>query len=341
MKSEDGYSSITVLILILFLSGITISVLLFLQITAKHTVNRNHFYAGKQLLEDEVYALIEEMGNDPTPNADSGFDPVWSYIKTRNNENMTLTLEDISSRFNLNFVRTKMLEHSSFKDIMIEGNTPQSLKLYRGEEGFFSDIQTGYSQFFTDEDLKKYFTVYSYANLNVTYEDSLKKLYSIRISEEGSVLFHESIQDLIRERIPADESKLKDILGADYSSLYPLININPLMNVNFIDEKILKTVLFYPYGEKTHKNSSIYFDITNNERMHSEVLPDRLTSILDVEDDYLRIFQYLGTVTWFWSIRAADKNLELNAVICRMPGSDEQDIIFQILEWQFRYLNKD
>ncbi|MBI9099728.1 MAG: hypothetical protein JEY91_14710, partial [Spirochaetaceae bacterium] len=199
MNSEGGYSSITVLIIILFLSSITLSVLIFLQISARQNAKREYFYSEKEILDDEVNALIEQLAKDPTAEADSQFDPVWDYIETRNKDKTTLTLEDISSRFNLNFIRTKMLENSSFRELLINGHTSEDLKLYRGEKGFFSSISEGYGEYFEEEDLQKYFTTFSYANLNVTYEDSLKKLYEYRVSEEGSHSFLNEIQQLISE----------------------------------------------------------------------------------------------------------------------------------------------
>lgn len=334
MKREDGYTSVGVLLLVLFLSASVIGILAYSRIMGNQHRRIENLNSVQLELETVVYDLMDQLAADPTPQSDSPHDPVWQYITNREEESLQIELRDISSRFNLNFMRTKMLDESEFASMMIDGKTPDDLKSHRGEEGFSDNLAEGYSSFFDKEDLERFFTVYSYANINVTYEDSLKKLYESRVSEEGSHLFLTKVQELISDQLMADEARMNNMLGGDRGKLYPLINLEPLINVNFAEEKVLKAVLSYPYGGETHNNALDYHEILRAERTAMEITPERLKTLFDVEDHYMRIPQYLGTVTWFWEIRASRGNTGLNVIICRIPGREAGEGLFQIVEWK-------
>ncbi|MBB6478493.1 hypothetical protein [Spirochaeta isovalerica] len=336
-KSDGGYTSVSVLILILFLSALALGLMVYSRMLSSGLEKYDRRYATKRILEESVVEVISHLKTDPTPDADSPNDPVWSWIENRDSTEPEIVLEDVSSRFNLNFVRTKMLEKSDFASMMINGMSPEDLKQYRGEEGFSEDLMSGYGEFFSEEDLDKYFTVYSYANLNVTYEDSLKKIFEIRVDEGGSHIFLSEIQTLIASQEMADQAEMNRILGQSRKDLYPLINIEPLINVNFADEDILKAVLYYPYGEERHERASDYLDILKAERSAMEIESARLDEILNVDGNYLRIKQYLGTTTWFWKIRAEYEDEILNVILARMPGNKEgeEESAFRIILWQF------
>ena len=228
-----------------------------------------------------------------------------------------------------------MLEESVFGSMMLPGRSPEGLKLHRGEAGFAQNLAEGYGEYYSEEDLEAYFTLYSYANLNVTYEDSLKKLYEIRVSEAGSHSFLSKIQSLVSRLVPADGEELERILGSDYDDLYPLINIEPLINVNFAHKEILRAVLYYPYGGERVEHASDYLDILTAERTTMEIAPEKLDITLALEGPSLRIRDYLGTNTWFWKITASEGDLRLEAVICRIPGEADEEPLYRIIEWKY------
>jgi hypothetical protein len=337
MHSDEGYSSVSVIILIFFLSAVTLGVLFYLQNSHKLSRSLDQYYSSQSQLDGEVFQLIEELAADPTPDADSVFDPVWSYLENRDNSEINLKLEDISSRFNLNFMRTKMIEQSSFKTLMTGGFSPDDLKQYRGSKGFFSDLNTGYDDFFEEEDLDKYFTSYGYANLNISYEDSLRKIFEIRVSDGNSDAFLSKIHQLILSNEMADTVKMKSMFGSDYDVLYPLINTLPVMNVNFVPEKVLYAVLNYPYGGEKHEDCLNFYEIIKSERTTFELENERLDQIFNLEGEYVRITQYLGTQTWFWKITATLDDQVLEVVLCRLPDDSiiSDSIEYQILEWKY------
>ncbi len=319
-------------------------------------IRLDEYYNVKNNLEKEVYQLIDIIAKDPSPEADSPTDPVWGHIEKINDsdENLTIRLEDISSRFNINFIRTKMLEESPFfKDLMINGKNTQNLKDDRYKYGFISDIHSrfdedhlGYEDFFETEDLDKYFTTYGYANLNVTYEKSLEKIFETRVPDRGTGSFMSDITNLIKSGIMADNSRMKKILGTEYEDLYPLINVEPIINVNFAEEEILKAIIYYPYGEEQLKDRASIYNYLINERANSELNNEQIKNYIkgkldedDVKYKYkIRILQYLGSTTWFWKITAVSDNRTLSAIICRIPletrAPSKRD--YQIIEWDYR-----
>ena len=136
----------------------------------------------------------------------------------------------------------------------------------------------------------------------------------------------------------ADESRLKEILGSEYDNLYPLINIKPLMNVNFVDEKILGAVLNYPYGGEKHEDAASFFEVIKAERNVFELDDKRIKELLIVEEDYLRILEYLGSTTWFWRITAQCEDFILDVVLCRLPGDglETEEREYQVIEWGYK-----
>lgn len=340
MTGQEGYASLTVFILILFLSSVTLSLLFFLQLSLRQSSFYEEQMARESELEKEVSLLIDILKSDPTGESDSYFDPVWTFLEERKSSAIELRLTDISSRFNLNFMRTKMLEESSFKNLMINGKDPDQLKQCRGENGFFVHPEGGYGLFFRKEDLDKYFTTYSYANFNVTYEDSLKKIFEIRVSEEGSLLFLNKVQQHISEKIMADKESFRGIASLEYKQIYPLVNTEALMNVNFIPEKVLHAVLYYPYGGTVHKNGQFYFNAITSQRDNHELTTSDLDELFELEEEQLRIREYLGTRTWFWKISATTGDVKLEVVLARLPDESIDDPEFQIIEWKFSRLNE-
>ena len=82
---------------------------------------------------------------------------------------------------------------------------------------------------------------------------------------------------------------------------------------------MLKAVLEYTYGGERHPQSQAFYEVIKAERTTFEFAEDRLESLLQLNEDYLRITEYLGTRTWFWKISVNNKNASLIIILAVLP----------------------
>jgi hypothetical protein len=268
--------------------------------------------------------VLADLYGDPSPEADDPWDPVWVW-DGRTLEGCRVSLRPLSDRLNLNFIRKNLLEKTRLAALLRPGKTAEELQQFREDRGL-SLIPGAYRDFFAEEILERYFSVYGWANISLTDEFALRKLaLSLTGSEYAAEYVRRAAQTLIIQRQGAETAPLpgggdlRDILGVYYEELFPFINAEPLMNVNHLEPAILWELIAYPaYG------------IHSPERRYEELLARRerggltgqdIRNILGLSPDN-PLNQYLGCITWFWEITVAGQGRSCRTVLCRLPGTD-------------------
>lgn len=291
-------------------------------------INRWFPTAAEEVRIDQVHAqldstlskLMATLASDPTPESDSITDPVWIWIASQSGTQ--ISLKDVSSRIDPNWVRPDLLDKTTLHLLFtpsgqVTGAPSAYLRQYRFDHGFYSDLSAGYGMLFSSLTIAQYLTPWSYANINVTDEFALQKLYAVRTGDEAAAeVFHTEIQQLLRERRIVKEGDLQSFLGNDYDKLYPVVNALSLWNVQFLPELILRQTLAYPPFKVKDPQSKA--DTILSLRAETEITPDRLRQIIGLPDGH-PIYQYLGTTTWFWKATIGYKDVTLVAVLCRLP----------------------
>lgn len=322
MKNRDnGFSSIQTMLILFLLSLSVLGLGAGISLTQKYYLKNENIQQDLIRLKAEVTEIIRQLESDPSPESDSGIDPVWSYIKSRADEYEYLELSDVSSRINPNWVRSVFFERTDLKKFLLNGVYPDMLKDYRNETGFTMDIYSAYSELIDPEALAALFTPYSYLNVNTAYEYVLKDMYEILTNDSaGSAGFHSLITGALSEKLIINREQLLNTLGSGYEAVYPIISTLPEMNIHFIPEFILEQVLAYPYGGEIIGNSSSIFNTLLSLRLSGEITAIELHGLIETEGMQKRIFHHLGTKTWFWKVGIGSTRNKVEAIIVCIPS---------------------
>jgi len=336
--NEKGSSSVFVLAIVIFLSTVFIALSFYVRTNLVLEMFHKDQLQIKKLLVDEAKMVVDILSEDIKEREyDSPFDPVWEFIE----ENPHIMLKDVSSYLNPNCLDPPLLIHlintmiapdKLVKDMnYFQSNPIQDYWNNPDTEGIFLKLSPGYDEYFSKDILKKYFTPYTYFNVNNCFEFVLKRLYMIRTgnSENEADEFRKNIIKIYGKKLVEQEEfedYLHDKLGVstrDIEILHPALNAVPVMNIHFMPEEILRGLLTYKAFEFKHIDLSI--DSINNyfTGKESGLTIDELQSniLLAVPRDFkhMLIFSYIGVFTNFWEIKVNVDNSKLRWVIARVP----------------------
>jgi hypothetical protein len=332
-KSQGGSTSVTALILLVLLAAVAGGGIIVLQSALSYDAKSVRNDEQKLPLKKEAQRVIKALCDDTTPEADSPLDQVWSAIRMPETEGVTIKLQDLSSNLNPNWVQKNILAKTHLGDLLKPGVTPDVLQQRREDKGFSVDLALEYGDLIKEEAIPKYFTAYSYANINVTDEFALRKLYAIRTGDEpGSEVFHGHVQELLAQKKILKPTDLRQFLGIDYDTLYPMMNVEPIINVHFMDPMVLNELLSYPDWKVSHPREKAQIVLDSRDR--SELTGEELRRIIGVAEDN-RILQYLGVITWFWKITVSRETASLVLIVARLPSEGESAPRFLITEERF------
>jgi hypothetical protein len=272
----------------------------------------NREYKETKILLHRVYSAL---ASDPSPGSDGPGDPVWS-LNGAAGDGHIIVINPVSDRLNPNFVRKNVFEKTALSRLFKQGYTADDLQQRREDEGL-SLSAAAYSGFFDDDLFEKYFSCYGWANINLIDEFAARTLaFSLTGSEHTAEMIRQKIETLLIDRTLAGRESLASILGIHYGDLFPLVNTEPLMNVNFIDPLLLKELIAYP-DYRIDSPEIRWRELIN---LRTAGIPDgeRLRNILGVDSNN-PLLQYLGCNTWFWEVVISGGTLSCRAVICRLP----------------------
>ena len=268
-------------------------------------------------LDTAMSTAIEKFSEDATPDSDAISDPIHEWCNVRN-----IGISDISSRIAPNWVASDLLRLPEIARLIdardgFGGDLVLVLKQQRDRSGFFSDLESGYGAIFPKPVRDRYLTAFAYANINLTDEDALRRLYEVRTSDYAAAqLFQTKIRALRNEAKIVAEGELIGFLGADYDRLFPVVNALPCWNVNFLPLPILYAIISSPkFGIA---DPQIVCDTIDARRQTHELGSEELQSLIGLPAASL-LYQYIGTATWFWQIDVHGAGGSLSVVLCRLP----------------------
>ncbi|MBN1648168.1 MAG: hypothetical protein JW874_09060 [Spirochaetales bacterium] len=333
--------------LVSLLAVIIISTGLFILIAGMHRItvlerSRVALNAGfLEMLDNVVAEMTPETGDK----ADSYFDLYQKdYLYNdekdaliRSVDGFAVSVRDYSGKIPINMINTDLLFKTSLKSCFAPGVTEYTVKDFRSGHGLVLDPEV-FAGLFDNEDDAALFSVYGYANFNTSSEDALAFVGEVR---SGNAAIGESIRSVARQfrsqMIIADKADFKSQVKMRYPDMYPLINIEPVFNINFAAEKIIKAVCSYPYGEHPIPNNQAMAAALIALRNEREIIPNDLETMIRTEKDYpaqKRIFQYLGTTSWFRGIEIEKDGYAATALLVRLPENDFGETQFRIAEYR-------
>ncbi len=313
---EKGSASVVILGVLLLLTVLFLSASFILSLSMRNLQRSSESDREKQMLLDEADRAVELLLEDPTPFADSPMDPVWEQLKNPLNREISVTLKDVSSFLGANWARKELLEKM---DVLKIGKTALEFQQFREDTGIHLKLST-FLDFIEEDYIEEYFTTYSYFNINISDEFVLRKLYFIRSSDlEEAEIFHTRVQNVRINKEHIENKDLKEFLGeTDYDLLFPIVNAEPVMNIHFIPEAVLKRL--YAYYKIPEERADKIMVL----RESSELPLEELSELIGKEYKESLLYHYLGVRTWFWEIKVTGNRMELNRIIARMPPEGEE-----------------
>jgi hypothetical protein len=314
LSSSKGHSSLTVLICIIIISTLFLMASSLLRQNMFESQSMRREWKNLIMKEKILTRVIEELEGDPTPESHSSKDPVWDYVASCQSGETRVELRDLSSRLNPNFMRTKLFEETGLRDLIINGDRPDRIRDIRTEQGFCTDLDF-WRNTFGEENLSRFFTLHSWANINVTYEESLESLYRVRKGNGGAIPFRSRIQEGLREKKLWRIEELRQLMGLSAESLYPVINCLPLMNIHHMEPLLLECLLAYPYGGEILENHEALSHLLIDRSKSGEISPLELRALINPSEEQLRVLEYLGTKTWFWELTVSIGEKDYHSII--------------------------
>lgn len=264
--------------------------------------------------------ILADLRSDPSPEADTGDDPVWKWKDTEL-EGYKVTLRSLSGSLNVNFVRKALLETTSLQTLLINGKSPDDLQKYRFDEGPFLSA-SAYTEYFNAEDFDTKLTCYGWVNVNLVDEFALEKyVEGLTGTKSTGEALHQKLLRAMGEQILYTNETVKTLLGADYQALYPYLNAEPLLNVNFADPGLIRAIVaFPPYGVASpDSRAKTLIDL----RESGIATKEKIAATLGI-DATSPLNYWFGCQTWFWRVDISDGKNAYYCVICRFPDDSTE-----------------
>lgn len=276
-----------------------------------------------KILQELQQRLTQESASDQ-----SRFDPVWEYIDSveAEQEEIEISLRDVSSRFLINTVNADVLDDAGFFSSL--DTTKAVFEVFRSELGFAHDLSEAYQSVFSEEILDRYFSTFGLININHASEIMLEKLYEMHNPHtEDTQYFRAQIHQARKDtqRFSADD--IKQLISYEYETLRKLLTTEPTMNVNYISEEVLNVLLSYPYSDLSIDDPSEMVDRIIADREVHEINHEQLMELFHVEDAESLLFLYLGTRTWVWEVKIQLTGRELRSVFLYDRGNDSYEMV--------------
>lgn len=278
-------------------------------------------------LESVVARVVELLGSDDTPDADSSGDPVFNELS--GGSDIAVTIRDVSSLVNPNWVQTFFIERSTLEPLILRsGVSAGDLQTARINDGFTMRPQIDFTAFLTDTAIAELISPYSFLNVNTSGEIELESVFAeLTGNAAAATAFRSRIQRVRSELGTVGQDDLFSLLTPYFDDVYPVINAFPPYNVHLVDERILQAVVSYPAFEI--RNWRAAYNSLLSLRASREMTADEIRATLGVAPDN-RVLQYLGTTTWFWEVSIL-AGAQFRVHIVRVPGANRREDDFRVV----------
>jgi len=270
-------------------------------------------------INNVLESAASDLKSDPTPQSDSRFDAFWQW-NGKTADGCSVSLRSLSSSLNPNYLRTGIYEKTQLETLFIPGKNAQLFRQYREDTGMVFTADDC-KEYLTEETYNAYFSPYGWANINIIDEFSVRQLVAALTGNEADgELFRQKVRTLTADKqLVQTENDLKMLCGISYDKIFPYINTEPVMNVQFVEPAVLQGILSDPdYGLAGAVQKAKQLLALRESR---ELVQEDVQNVLGI-DRSNRLYYFFGTVTWFWQIEIKKGAVVCDEIICRMPPKD-------------------
>lgn len=315
MKLNKAFSSLEFIVTLFFLSLILIALGIFLRVSDLTISKRTHNKSDKEKIDTVLNSIFEEIKKDHTPNVDSKMDPVWKLNDT-NVAGFDISIKSLSGLINLNYIPKEILVNTILLSAFDAPESIDKIKTLIEENGMINSYEE-ISDLISEEKFNEDFTLYGYANFNVADEVPLSFIgNNLTNSYFGDELINKRKSLRNNKQYIQSQTEFNMLCGIHFDDINPYININPTLNVNFMNEELLKSFLTYPQFKLSNALQKANTIISLRES--KEITQEELISILGIQKNN-DLYYYIGSKTWFWQITISGKNTSCNVILARDP----------------------
>jgi hypothetical protein len=320
---DGGYASLVFLFALFFCSALALGAAAHISSALSLMNHEKNETLAKKALEGLLHEALGDLLSDPSPEANGVDDPFWGW-NGRRTRGHRVAIVPLSDRINPNLTRKNLFEKTRLALLFRPGQNADKLQQFREDTGLHFERE-GFDDFFEEEIFEKYFSLYGWANINLVDEFAARQLASSLTGDPAQgEAFRDTIRLLLTERRILGREALPLVLGASRTELWPFVNAEPLMNVNFVEPLILEELL--AYGEYGIRRPEERCAEILSRRERESIGAEDLRSILGI-DKSNPLAHYLGSITWFWEITITAEDggpnaPSLKAVVCRLPPGE-------------------
>ncbi len=318
-SNSNGFGTLSAIILFLLIESVCVGIVASVLYANKSLAKSKLESEEKLKMEKMIYTISKELSLDGSPESQSPFDSIWNY-HGKTSDGINISLEDLSGKLNINFVSDRMLQKVlscmnglSDGDIsMIINSRKSQNRLVYSDEKLLELLGTNNVS---------YFTYFGTANLNTVEEEPFKLIVSSLCSGvTADSLWNKTLALRKNDQQIMTETEFKLLLGVYYSDLKNILTINAPINVNFADEKILKSILTTGQTENLIRL-----------RSQKEITAEDLTNICRGYNSDLSKSE-LGTRTWFWKINLCGIYVRCSAIVSQNKKSQTS---IEEINWEY------
>lgn len=321
-SSSRGYISLSILLLLLFISLILSSMIYFYHSSLLQSHELKTKIENTHALQNTFTTLLSFMHTSSSPYSDSQFDAWNEQIKELEQKtNSFISILPISDKININHATVEFLSNKTITNTLKRKTSmTSSFQEYRFKHGISLDFSGHYQDFFTDPSFLEHTSPWTWCNINNSDLFVIELLLS---SDNNEQVIQHIKQSRAENEMITSIGRLPDLNKAEDVGILATAS---LYNVNYIEESLLWGIIEY-IGSFTDKKRSIanpesVYTVIIAERRENEITPEALVNILKPEIQPHPIFSYLGTITWFWKITISTSSTTLEAVICKVPAPE-------------------
>lgn len=315
MKSNKAFSSLEFIVTLFFLSLILIALGIFLRVSDITISKRTQDKSDKEKIDTVLNSIFEEIKKDHTPNVDSKMDPVWKFNDS-NIDGFDISIKSLSGVINLNYIPKEILVNTILISAFDVPESVDKIKSMIEENGMINSYEE-ISDLISEDKFNENFTLYGYSNFNVADEVPLSFIgNNLTNSYFGDELVNKRKSLRNNKQYIQSQTEFNMLCGIHFDDINPYININPTLNVNFMNEELLKSFLTYPQFKLSNALQKANTIISLRES--KEITQEELISILGIQKNN-DLYYYIGSKTWFWQITISGKNTSCNVILARDP----------------------
>lgn len=312
---ESGYAAPQFLFVFILVSAIACGACIVVSAIVRSERAARTYTERSEACAKIVGAIVKDLESDTTPDSDTRDDPIWlrDGVET---EGYMIAIRSLSGYLNPNFLRKDLIEKTDFRLLLKDGKTADDLQQHRWDKGLGLGYGS-YADFFSREDFEKYFSCYGWLNPNLVDDFAFERYAGSLTGSEGRAqTLRAKLQAAWVDKKTITNANMRAFFGLDYDELFPYVNAESVLNVNFTDRFIIYQLVSYPLYKVQSPKSRAEDLIALRESGIED--PSKISMTLGI-DSANPLMHWFGCKTWFWEVTLESSGARRSYVICRIP----------------------